>query len=87
MAENDLNADDIEHIEVRLNPMAYAIPIFNNPKLKIDGHSHCAPFNGEFNIPYIMALTALGRRPGPEWHKPDSFEDPEVAALRSRPSL
>jgi 2-methylcitrate dehydratase PrpD len=78
MSENDLNADDIEHIEVKLNPMAYAIPIFNNPKLKIDGHSHCAPFNGQFNIPYIMALTALGRRPGPGWHKPESFEDPEV---------
>ncbi len=84
MAENGLNADDIEHIEVRLNPMAYAIPFFKNPKLKIDGHSHCAPFNGEFNIPYIMALTALGKRPGPGWHKPDSFEDPEVLNFMKR---
>jgi len=84
MSENDLEADDIEHVEVRLNPMAYAIPIFKDPPSKIDGQSHCAPFNGQFNIPYIIALTALGRHRGPGWHKPESFDDPEVVNFMKR---
>ncbi len=84
MIDEKLVADDIENVEVYLNPMAYSLPVFNDPAPKIDGNNHCAPFNAQFNIPYVMALTALGRPPGPGWHKPESYDDPKVVDFMKR---
>lgn len=84
MAQHRFTMDEIEHIEVRLNPMALALPLFKEPASRIDGNDHCAPLNGEFNIPYIMALVVLGVPPGPRWHQKEMFENPKVLDFMKR---
>lgn len=83
MHEKRLKAEDIERIEVRLNPMAYALSLFREPAASI-APDHRAPLNGAFNIPYVMALAALGRPPGPAWYARENLEDPRVWELASR---
>ena len=84
MAQHKFTMDEIEHIEVRLNPMALALPLFKEPASRIDGNDHCAPLNGEFNIPYIMALVVLGVPPGPRWHQKEMFENPRILDFMKR---
>lgn len=84
MAQEKLTADEIEHIDVRLNPMALALPMFKNPALQIDGEDHRAPLNAEFNIPYVMSLLAYGIKPGPRWHQPATFADPRIINFMKR---
>ena len=83
MAEEGLRADDIEQCTIFINPMGYALLFFREPakSLELD---HCAPLSGAFNIPYVMALAALGRRPGPGWYSEESLQDPAVWSLASR---
>lgn len=84
MAEENLTADEIENIDVALNPMAFTIPMFRNPAKKIDGGDHRAPLNAQFNIPYVLAVAMLGYRPGPGWHRKERFDDPKVIAFMER---
>jgi len=83
MRQEGLTAADISRIEIKLNPMAYALPFFRSPAKKIEA-DHRAPLHGAFNIPYVMALVALGRTPGPQWYSTENLEDPEVWDLASR---
>ncbi len=83
MREQQLQAADIERIEIHLNPMAYGMSLFREPPRRIPV-DHRAPLNGAFNIPYVMALAALGRRPGPQWYARENLEDPEVWDLAAR---
>ena len=84
MAQHKFKMDEIEHIDVRMNPMALALPMFREPAGKIDGNDHCAPLNGEFNIPYIMALVVLGITPGPLWYRKEMFENPKIIDFMKR---
>lgn len=83
MAEEGLKADDIEESTIFINPMGYALLFFREPAKSLD-IDHCAPSSGAFNIPYVMALAALGRRPGPGWYSEESLKDPQVWSLASR---
>jgi 2-methylcitrate dehydratase PrpD len=83
MREQGLQAADIERIEIYMNPMAYALGPFREPAKTVKP-DHRAPLNGAFNIPYVMALAALDRRPGPQWYSKANLEDPQVWALASR---
>lgn len=83
MRDEQLSPRDIERIEIHLNPMAYAMSLFREPPRNIE-LDHRAPLNAQFNIPYVMALAALGRRPGPRWYANETLADPEVWALASR---
>jgi 2-methylcitrate dehydratase PrpD len=80
---NGLSPTDIEHVEVALNPAAYHSPFFSAPAPSIEA-DHRAPLHGAFNIPYVMALAALGRRPGPGWFEPANLNDPQVWDLARR---
>jgi 2-methylcitrate dehydratase PrpD len=83
MREQRLQASEIERIEIHMNPMAHVHSMFADPPTRIRP-DHRAPLNGAFNIPYVMALAALDRRPGPRWYAQETIEDPEVWALASR---
>ncbi|MCB1674997.1 MAG: MmgE/PrpD family protein, partial [Halioglobus sp.] len=83
MTEEGLTADDIEQCTIFINPMGYALLFFREPAKSLD-LDHCAPLSGAFNIPYVMALAALGRRPGPGWYSEESLQDPAVWSLASR---
>lgn len=83
MQRESLGADEIESIEVRLNPMAFSMPFFRSPATSV-AVDHRAPLHGAFNVPYVMALAALGRTPGPAWYSKENLEDPKVWALASR---
>lgn len=83
MAEENISAGDIEKMVVYMNPMAYALRFFREPAPEI-AIDHCAPFNGQFNIPYVLALTALQRKPGPEWYAPENLQDAKVWELARR---
>jgi len=84
MAEQKFKMDEIESIDLKLNPMALALPVFKEPAKKIDGNDHCAPFNGEFNLPYIMALVVQGIPPGPRWHRKEMYENPKIIEFMKR---
>jgi 2-methylcitrate dehydratase PrpD len=84
MAEHKFKMDEIEHIDLKLNPMALALPLFKEPATRIDGNDHCAPLNGEFNLPYIMALVVLGIPPGPRWHRKEMYENPKIIDFMKR---
>jgi 2-methylcitrate dehydratase PrpD len=83
MHEQRFGADDIEKIVIRMHPMGYALRIFRDPPdaIRCD---HRAPLNGAFNIPYVMALAALGRTPGPQWYTEENLRDPRVWELAGR---
>ena len=83
MREEAFTAKDIERIEIRMNPMGYALRIFQTPPTSI-ACDHRAPLNGGFNIPYVLALAALGRTPGPQWYQEQNLKDREVWDLASR---
>ncbi|HVX22800.1 MAG TPA: MmgE/PrpD family protein [Acidimicrobiales bacterium] len=78
-----LSAGDVERIEIGLNPWAYAIRFFRQPPRLIAG-DHRAPLHGAFHLPYVVALAALGRTPGPQWYWPENLDDPAVWALADR---
>lgn len=80
MREEGFAAADIERMIIYMNPMGYALRFFREPAQEL-ATDHLAPLNGAFNIPYVMALAALGRTPGPEWYSPSNLQDPEVWAL------
>lgn len=84
MAQHDLKADEIEAVEVRLNPAAFAMSVFNDPETSFDAGDHRAPMQAQFNIPFVLANVALGNRPGPGWYTPENLVSAEVWALASR---
>jgi 2-methylcitrate dehydratase PrpD len=77
MREQSLAPAEIQRIEIRLNPMGYALRLLREPSKQIAA-DHRAPLNGAFNIPYAMALAALGRPPGPDWYSTENLSDPQV---------
>lgn len=83
MSEQHISADKIEKIEVRMNPMAYALKIFREPPQQI-ATDHLAPLNGAFNIPYALAMAALDRKPGPSWFSESNLTDPQVWELAGK---
>lgn len=83
MADNALVADDIEGIEVRLNPAAYSMTVFNSPETSFE-MDHRAPMKAQFNIPFVLAQVALGRTPGPEWYSDEAFADPRTWEMAKR---
>lgn len=85
MNERGLKPDDIEHIEVRLNPGAYSMSMFNTPE-KFIYPDHRGALMGAFNIPYHLALSVLGRTPGARWYEPENTQDPRVWEIASRVS-
>ena len=84
MAAHDLKADEIEGVEVRLNPAAYAMSVFNDPERSFDPTDHRAPMQAQFNIPFVLANVALGKRPGEGWYTPENLVSPEVWAIAER---
>lgn len=81
--EHGIGIDNIQHIGIRLNPVAYSTYFFRNsaPAITLD---HRAPLHGAFNIPYIVALALLGRRRGPEWYSSDNLQDESVWLLAKK---
>jgi len=69
-----------------MNPMAHGMKIFSAPLDAVPG-DHRGPLSGQFNVPYVIALAALGRTPGPGWYARENLEDPAVRALAARVHL
>lgn len=84
MREHGLRPDEIENIEVRLNPAAYSMTVFNTPAMSFEPLDHRSPMHAQFNIPYVLAQVALGRTPGARWYSEESLRDPEVWELARR---
>lgn len=83
MEKEQLSVEDIEKIEIRMNPMGYALRFFNDPPRGI-AWDHRAPLNGAFNIPYVIALAAMGRTPGPDWYSEANLNNQEIWQLAAR---
>ncbi|WP_031938038.1 MmgE/PrpD family protein [Prescottella defluvii] len=83
MREHTLEADDIEHIEVRLNPAAYSMTVFSEPAASFEP-DHRAPMKAQFHIPFVLAQVLLGRTPGPAWYTEEAMNDQRVWDLASR---
>ncbi len=83
MREENITVDDIEKVVIHMNPLAYALRQFREPPKRIEP-DHRAALNGAFNIPYVIALAALGHTPGPNWYAPETLEDKNVWALAAK---
>tara|TARA_R110002049_G_scaffold308150_1_gene511119 strand:- start:17838 stop:19283 length:1446 start_codon:yes stop_codon:yes gene_type:complete len=83
MEQENLSPTDIDKIIIYLNPMAYALKIFREPPSSIDS-DHCAPFTGAFHIPYVLALVAHGKTPGPDWYNDENINDPTLWAFTKK---
>ena len=81
--QHGVRVEDIQQIEIRLNPIAYSTWFFRNPAASIVA-DHRAPLHGAFNIPYITALALLGHRRGPDWYAAERLADESVWQLARR---
>jgi 2-methylcitrate dehydratase PrpD len=83
MKDENISVGDIEKVVIYMNPLGYALKQFREPRKEI-ADDPCAPLNGAFNIPYVIALAALGRKAGPGWYSTETLDDKEVWALANR---
>jgi 2-methylcitrate dehydratase PrpD len=81
--QNSIPVEDIEHVEVRLSPAAYASEFFRHPQRAIDD-DHLAPFHGAFNIPFAMAAALRNVAAGPAWYDAKSLVDRSIWDLAER---
>lgn len=72
--DNAIDVSDIERIRVR---GIKQLTDFRDPV------PQCM-MDAEFSLPHVMAMVALGRRPGIEWTSEASFKDPVVRALANK---
>ncbi len=83
MRDEQLRPDDIDHIDIEMNSVAYAMQMFSNPASQITD-DHRAPLNGAFNIPYVVAVAALGHTPGPNWYESSNLLDKDIWAFAKK---
>lgn len=81
--ERKISLNDIQQIEIMLNPIAYSTLFFKHPQPSIST-DHLAPLHGAFNIPYVISLALLGYRRGPGWYMPEALNDATVWELAGR---
>lgn len=79
MEEQKLQPDEIEGVIARIQPVGMTIRPMAEP--------HLAPLGIQFNIPYLIAVAALGVRPGPDWYSPDRLKDPRLGKLMRKVKL
>lgn len=69
VAENNINADDIEEIIVN-PPTQYRMHFYE------DGFESL--MEAQFSIPYVIASALVDPEPGPNWYTEEKFNDPKI---------
>ncbi len=73
MQENRLQRDEIESVDVEVVALMFT--------RHVDEFTVASEFDGEFSLPYLMAVAASGVRPGPEWHAAYYWNDPAIISF------
>jgi len=81
--DTGLRPEEITEIEVQLSPAAYSISQFREPLRDIP-EDHISPYAVQFNMPTLAALALLDVPPGAGWHRPETYDAPEVRALAAK---
>jgi len=78
-SKNRVNPDDIDEIIIHSLTIVTEWP-FNNiePKTMVDG---------QFAVPYLVAIALTGKKVGPEWYTQEAFGDPRVMSLARKVKL
>ena len=74
--ENDLDAADIERVDVLMNMLA-DFPLWQNRRIE----TH---IEAQFSVAYVFAIAAHRVPIGPEWQKRETFEDPKILEFMDR---
>lgn len=80
MKEEGLSAGEIDKIIVPMHPIAIDIAMYNKP-LKAIEITHDLPNYVTFSIGYVLAVTAMGYKPGPIWFENKTLTNPDVWKL------
>lgn len=82
--EENIQPEEIESVTVRLHPVAMGSHVLSEPYLTLDPTDASTPFNLQFSAPYVIAMAALGVKPGPDWYSPKRLTDPWVEELMKK---
>ena len=77
--ENDIHAKDIESVKVKT--LKRAVDYLVSPDIE-------TIYDAQFSLPYAIAMSALQKKPGPEWmSRENMFENPEAAAVAKKVTM
>ncbi|OZI28647.1 hypothetical protein CAL18_01940 [Bordetella genomosp. 7] len=75
--ENNLRPDEIDHVKVQCDPHAASLPLWYSREIESE-------IEAQMNVPYAVAMVALGFKSGPEWHDDAAMNDPRVREFMQR---
>src|SRR5690606_34654116 len=75
MAEHDLRADDI---------VACDVGTFEDVVVNFADRRPAAMIDGEFSLPWTVAVTLAGLPKGERWYAPETLRDPKIHAIVDR---
>ena len=79
LRENPIDPLDIQSIEVRT--IERACNFLASPQMK-------TLYDAQFSLPHALAMSALGKRPGPEWlSRENIFENPAARSIASKVTM
>jgi len=84
MEEQQIRPEEIESVTVRVGPAAFFVPQLGTPNLELDPKDPTTHINSQFNMAHLISVAALGYKPGPDWHTPDTLGDPKVRELMKK---
>ena len=68
--ENRLEPDDIEEVQVTLNPLA-ELPLWRTTQI-------ATHVEAQFSVPYVFAVMAHRTEIGPSWQTEETYRDPRI---------
>ncbi|MBI2858005.1 MAG: MmgE/PrpD family protein [Chloroflexi bacterium] len=83
MREHKIGFDDIEAVTVAISPKRKRL-LYPSYDLEKDQSDPATLVNLQFNTPYLLAVAALGVKPGPAWYAPELLLDPRIRAFMAR---
>lgn len=70
ITENGLEPDDIEEVQVTLNPLA-ELPLWRTTQI-------ATHVEAQFSVPYVFAVMAHRTEIGPSWQTQETYRDPRI---------
>lgn len=82
-----LKPGEIDSVRVRVSPLVMNFGPIADASYELDPGRAETALDIPFNAPYLVAMLAHGYTPGPEWFRPEHFNEPSVAAFMPKVTL